>query len=422
MAKLKKQIEFLNYFFLLLLFFFIPLYKHVTVWLLLLLAVNVLLVADYNSKLKEFKINKKSAYVLGFTFLYFLYLIGLLNTSNFDYAFFDLEVKFSMLLLPVIFFLIKDAFFTKELLRKYFIAYLWGVFANVIICLIIAFYKYIFIYHSSSVFFYSSVSFFFHPSYLSMYLNFGIIILLFSSFSNIKPLIQKKNISIALQLVFLIFIFLLSSKAGIISLILIYLFYVLYTIFVRKRYKSGLLILFILFLGVIVLLTTMPFVKERLKVAFDALKNRNEAIKADGESSADRILIWGTSVDVIKQNLLLGVGTGDVKDVLLNEYKEKGINFAYQQKLNAHSQYLQTFITLGISGGIVLLLSLFLPMIYSIKRHYYLYLMFLLLIVFNISVESMFENQAGVIFYTFFNSFLFLSGRQLVSKNSNIAQ
>ncbi|MFZ4401734.1 MAG: O-antigen ligase family protein [Bacteroidales bacterium] len=246
-----------------------------------------------------------------------------------------------------------------------------------------------------------------------MFLNFAIILLLFSSFSNIKILNQKKYILVVLQLLFSIFIFLLSSKAGIISLIIIYLFYVSIIIFSQKRYKLALLILSSLLLFSIVFLTIMPSVKDRLKVAFYALKNKNEAIKSDGESTSDRILIWETSIDIIKRNLILGVGTGDVKDELLNKYKENGINFAYQQKLNAHNQYLQTFISIGLIGFIILILSFLLPVIQSIKRQHYIYLMFLFLIAFNILVESMFENQAGVVFYAFFNTFLFLSSKQL---------
>ena len=413
MGTFRKKIEFLNYFFLILLFFVIPLSKNLTVWMLFFFSIIVIFTADYTSKIQDIKKNRKSFYILSFSFLYVLYIVGLLNTSNFDYAFFDLEVKFSIFLLPIIFFLIKDSFFSKEFIAKYFQAYLLGIFTNVCICFIVALYKFLFNAHSSDVFFYSSLSFFFHPSYFAMYLNFAIIILLFVSFPNVKLLDEKKGVLIVLQVLFSIFIFLLSSKAGIISLIIIYLFYILFIIFSQKRYKSGLLIFSVMTFGIVILLTTMPSIKERLKVAFAALKNKNEAIKADGESSADRILIWETSVDIIKQNLVFGVGTGDVKDNLLNKYKEKGIDFAYQHKFNAHNQYLQTFIALGILGFLVLILGFLLPIIYSIKHHYYLYIMFLFLIMFNILVESMFESQAGVVFYAFFNSFLFLSRKQL---------
>jgi O-antigen ligase len=229
---------------------------------------------------------------------------------------------------------------------------------------------------------------------------------------------MQKYISIVLQIFFSIIIFLLSSKAGIISLIFIYLFYILFNIFSQKKYKIGLLTLVVLIFGTILLLKVLPFVKDRFTVASYAIKNNSNAIKSDGESNADRIIIWGISVNIIKQNLLFGVGTGDVKDVLLNEYKRNEIDFAYKKKLNAHNQYLQTFIALGLPGIIVFLLCFLLPIIFSIKHHYYLYLMFLFLFAFNILVESMFENQAGVVFYALMNSFLFFSRYHLSAVKS----
>ncbi len=408
MERLKSQLKLLNYYVLLLLFFFVPLSKQITVLLLILLMINTLITADYRSTFRDCKKNPKNAAILFFSLLYVLYLFGLINTFNFDYAFFDLEVKFSLLMLPVIFFLIKDIFFTKDLLLKYLRFFIAGILTNVVICLLIACYKYLFISPSLDAFFYSPLSFFFHPSYFSMYLNFAVIIILFASFSDIILFNHKKYITVILLIVFSFVIFLLSSKAGIISLILIYLIYVLVIVITQKRYKSGLLILTLLFLAAVILLTTMPSVKLRLSVGLAAFKNNNKGITTNGESSSDRIHIWGASLDIIKLHPVFGVGTGDVKDVLLDKYKEKEINFAYQQKLNAHNQYLQTYIAIGLLGFILLLLSFIIPIIYSFRHRYYLYLLFLLLLMFNLLVESMFENQAGVVFYAFMNSFLFI--------------
>ena len=45
--------------------------------------------------------------------------------------------------------------------------------------------------------------------------------------------------------------------------------------------------------------------------------------------------------------------------------------------------------------------------IYAFRKKHLLYLLFLGIIAFNLLVESMFERQAGVVFYALFNSFLF---------------
>jgi O-antigen ligase len=127
------------------------------------------------------------------------------------------------------------------------------------------------------------------------------------------------------------------------------------------------------------------------------------------ESTAERVAIWKASAEIIRDHWLLGVGTGDVKDALYGKYAEKRMNAALKKKLNSHCQYLQTFIALGVAGFLFLVLMLLLPGIRAIQMKDNTYLIFLGIFAFNILVESMFEIQAGVVFYAFFNTFLFIS-------------
>jgi len=47
------------------------------------------------------------------------------------------------------------------------------------------------------------------------------------------------------------------------------------------------------------------------------------------------------------------------------------------------------------------------PALIAFKRKDYIYFFFILLFAMSILTESMFENQAGVVFYAFFNALLF---------------
>ena len=73
----------------------------------------------------------------------------------------------------------------------------------------------------------------------------------------------------------------------------------------------------------------------------------------------------------------MGVGTGDVKDHLLEKYREKQMFNALGLELNAHNQYLQTTLALGIMGLVILMLTLVLPALYGLEVKQYLYLIFL---------------------------------------------
>jgi len=123
------------------------------------------------------------------------------------------------------------------------------------------------------------------------------------------------------------------------------------------------------------------------------------------ESTDVRWKIWQASFSAIKENIIVGVGTGDVKETILNKYKEMGMEGAYQKELNPHSQYLQSFLTFGISGIVLLLASFILPMYFAFKHQQYLYLYFIIMIMLFLTTESLLEVQGGVLFYSFFNSF-----------------
>jgi len=146
---------------------------------------------------------------------------------------------------------------------------------------------------------------------------------------------------------------------------------------------------------------------ERLETTTKTVKNI-EAIRPDmKESTGSRILVWQSGWQIIQEHPFFGVGTGDVKDALLEEYSHKGIKYAYSRRLNAHNQYLQTYLSVGLIGFLVLVAMLVWPGILAFRRKNYIYFFFILLVSMNILVESMFECQAGIVFYAFFNAVLF---------------
>jgi O-antigen ligase len=91
----------------------------------------------------------------------------------------------------------------------------------------------------------------------------------------------------------------------------------------------------------------------------------------------------------------------------MEKYKEQNITTAIEHELNAHNEYLQTFMALGIVGFLTLVLSLIIPGWYAFRRKQLLYLLFLMLFAFHMLVESMMAKQAGIVFYAFFNAVLF---------------
>jgi O-antigen ligase len=131
--------------------------------------------------------------------------------------------------------------------------------------------------------------------------------------------------------------------------------------------------------------------------------------KVPTENTHTRFLIWHQATNVIEESFLFGHGTGDAQAVLNVKYLSKGYTEAYKNQLNAHNQYLETTISLGLIGLFVLCLLLIYPFLIQKNKLEILPLMFLFLIAFNLLFESMFERFWGIIFFTFFYSMFFVS-------------
>jgi len=259
----------------------------------------------------------------------------------------------------------------------------------------------------SEEFFFIKLSEFHSPGYFSMYLLFSIAVLLW--FILKRGFITNywiKVFIILLVVYFVVFIVMLCAKAGMISVLGLFSLVIGYMIIIRRKYLQALVMITLVSLSFVILLKLLPCMEKRFIIFMDSLfmedcQTENEKIKVG------RMIIWSNSLELIHDHFFSGVGTGDVTDNLTDIYKEKNLKDGYDHKLNAHNQYLQTFLALGVFGFSILVLALALPAIVSLKKRDYIYFCFLIIIAFYFLIESMLERQAGVVFYAYFNALLF---------------
>ena len=389
--------------------FLLPVYGRLVPPLIAVMVLSWLIEGRFREKFRMVRSDRMRMLTLSFGLFYLLYLAGLICTSNFEYGLFDLQVKFSILIFPLLLATADEEFFSSSQRRQVLIVYISGCLAGSLLFMGRAFIETVYN-HSVNAFFYGSLSWYFHSSYLSMYYNFAIAAIL----GHLITLDWKRKIPLCIMeagliLWFIILVFLLSSKAGILTLGGLLLFCTGLLIFKRKNWLGGIIVLIV---STGIFYTTyrlLPGPFQRMETVGKVIRSDAGKLNQSPESTAERLAIWKVSTEIIRDHYLLGVGTGDVKDALYVKYAEKSMVSALNKKLNAHCQYLQTFIALGITGFLFLVLMLVLPGIQAIRRKDNLYLVFLGIFAFNILVESMFEIQAGVVFYAFFNAFLFIS-------------
>lgn len=336
---------------------------------------------------------------------YLAHVLGLLWTTNVDFAGLDLGIKAPLLVFPVLFLLGGPVADVRGALRAFVLANTVAV----LVCLVRAIVRAVVYvsqvgpgevlsgYTLSVPFFASDLAFFMHPTYMAMYLTLALVLLTRPAVCGAWPAGRRW----ALGAVLVAGVVLCASKAGWLVLLVLGMLFLMEHRKDRRMRRTILAGLLVAIAAGIVLFATNAYVHERVMQVVDTL--HEEAPTPDAANSTDdRRLVWHAAWPVAKAHAWTGVGTGDVKDELLRSYAAHGYVEPLRKQLNAHDQYLNTVVALGIGGVALLLAMVLVPLWTAIRRKEGLLLAFLLLNALNWTVESMLEVQAGVMFLGFF--------------------
>jgi O-antigen ligase len=236
-----------------------------------------------------------------------------------------------------------------------------------------------------------------HPAYFSMYLIFCVCIVL-------QEILEKKQLTMvnaALMAAFVFFIVQLSSRMAIVTLPIVVL-YLVHTHF-KKQYTRKVFIGYSIFLGLFLLLIWINPVA-RFRILQEPLSTTYQINQdtLDWNSISFRLLEWTAGAEVLRQSLITGVGTGDAQHELqqyYDQFNSSTANITY----NAHNQYLQTALELGLPG-ICLLVACLVSSLFTAIRQNPLQIAFVVIIGCMCLTESIFARQKGIVFFTLFQS------------------
>lgn len=357
------------------------------------------------SNFRQAVLSNKLAWL--FIAFFFLHLVSMVYTEHKADGWSSIETKFSFLAFPVFLPLIFHNGIDKVKILK---------FVNVIalIYILLSLGSYFFDYfldEDPEPFMGSNIGFKFslgakslHPTYLSFYF---LTLILFNGDALLYQLKDKNRavFSILLISVFSVFVMFLSSKVAFIGLILIIVLLLAKYAKQNNKIKQSLLIF-----GVFTVVAVVGIANSNLSLkfqqTFQELTTTDRTNESKVRSTAARMWFWKATIDIIKENPILGVGTGDVREELTKKYKEKQLIWIQDKGRDSHQQFLQTFATLGIPG-ILCLLLIFSSLFYQSFKNKELVLLGFTLVYFIFGLtESMFETQAGIVFFTFFAFFM----------------
>jgi len=129
-SKLLTWIKNAEYIFIVAIPFFLPLSKKLLPYLIAFLITFWLFEGNYKTKIDKLKSNRVFYFIFGF---YVLHVIGLLYSANLDAGLFDLQVKLSILFLPVIFWTTESL--NKKRLDYVYMSFIAGVTLASLICI-----------------------------------------------------------------------------------------------------------------------------------------------------------------------------------------------------------------------------------------------------------------------------------------------
>lgn len=438
-----KKINYINFSLAALFLFFISFNQKILPPLIVLWILSFIVEIIFIKKEKT-ELSKKEIFLLLTPVLFFLSnAIGFFYSDNKTASFLNIQTTLSLFIFPLIF------IFSNNLYKKHgkilLTAFVAGNIISAIICLLSAFSdslktidgRVIFdtvvypeftlesfftqINLRVSEFSYMYLSRFMHPSYYAMYLNTVIVILYYFYRQTSNKIV--KTFYITGIVFFYSIIYLLASRAGLISLFFLLISLTIIEIRLNKHYILVLLFSFTLGFGLYKAMsqgqikTNIAQVQQKIEEFKTNEKENpaeiNENLTAINKKHAEinkntaaRFIIWECALQAIKDNVVFGVGNGDMRNTMCEKYVENDYNDGLKLKLDPHNQFLATMLSGGIFSLLSLLLMLVWGFLYSIKTRKCIFSFFIAIFSFNILVESMLTTISGVAFFAFFFSFL----------------
>jgi O-antigen ligase len=251
---------------------------------------------------------------------------------------------------------------------------------------------------------YDRLSWYMHPTYAAAYQAMALYILIEARLQN-KVIFKWRGIDTVAILTALIYVALLSSKAGYLCALLVVAFAV-YRSFILGLQWTRIITNAILVTAVfIVTILVLPTTSERVEHAVRDIQtsestsaNADTAAASHTSSTQVRLITWSAGWELLGTNPF-GTGTGDTQPELDVIYERNSEHYAAARHFNTHNQFLQTGAEIGWFGLAALCICL--GSIWNIGRFEHTARLFVLLCLLNFLFESFLEVQAGIVFFSF---------------------
>jgi O-antigen ligase len=355
-------------------------------------------------KIAARKLFRFSSFIMFWLMLfYLLHVTGLLYTTNFSYAGLDLQIKLSFFLMPLLIDMIPVPDNDFRRITRAFIA---GCTLFSFVLLLNACIEYFF-WRDLSSFFYIDFCSLQHVAYLTLYINCALFFLA-DEFFRVPGYKLRNRYFLVIWVIFLfIIVTLLSSRTAQLATFISFPLYCYWLSTLSKNKTTSVIFAGSTAITMLVVFFIVSGNKNRFETATptpvpNTVLSTVDVSASSGVKHNVRFEVWKNTFALYKQHPLIGVGTGDIKEELNDQYLRTGFTEGIEFNLSPHNQFFHTLLLLGIPGIISLLMILILATLKAWTRKNYLLISLLIATIINCVTEGILEKQAGVLFFVFF--------------------
>lgn len=179
----------------------------------------------------------------------------------------------------------------------------------------------------------------------------------------------------------------------------------IYLLFDKSTWRMLILpasLILLLFLGA---MTLLPESRNRMMEVL-VQTEQAEQKKVVWTGITVRKAVWKSGWELLGQIPVIGVGTGDYRDELTEQYQRDGFEYGYVRELDPHNQVLATVIAVGIPGFIILVCWIVSQMITAVSQKKWAWLLWIMIFMLSGLTEVLLGRQVGIAYIAVIGAFL----------------
>jgi len=162
-----------------------------------------------------------------------------------------------------------------------------------------------------------------------------------------------------------------------------------------RNLKAAIVISLTTILFTFILINSLPSIKYRWKIDFLKIQNKERILDTDSKFS-ERLALWKSSIELIKENPLIGTSFRNIKSKDAIYEKVVKINSYTKKAKNSHNNFLEFGVRYGLIGIIIFLFLIIYALYVGVKQDSYLIIAISSVFLLFSLTESFLVRELGV--------------------------